>query len=517
MKNIKNLVIVGALALLAYSCNDATDIVQDGELGDNITFQTVDDLNQYLNGSVYKSLNNSSQITFTSIFTDEVGIGDQNGGQALELHRFFLNPSEGYAASIWGSEYLVINRVNRLLEAAAKITPIVNDELDETAQYNNIIAQARLMRAYAYLELETYFAPDMSDDSGLGVILLDFVPGITTKLPRSTNGDIFALMEADLEFAAANLENHTGATAYYYASQNLINAIRARFYLYRKNYALAQQYAQQTIDESGLTLTKGVPFSASTIYNTNTPNPYRRIWLDLAQGETLFAIAQPAVGGTVDIASNFYFNATNLTGGAYLDMGRNLYNELKGNTDCDQVSTDIRYYSFSDNTRKIACDYATNLNYVQADVIPIDKYPGKTNAVLRNDLKIFRLSEMYFILAECAVHNGDLAGAAGYIKNVRDARRTAGVAVLPVYANETEAYADILSERRKELCFEGFRYIDIKRLGVLANKSIDRNATDDVIPTLPTTIPNTDYRFTLPIPQSELAANPIVQNPGYNN
>jgi hypothetical protein len=59
--------------------------------------------------------------------------------------------------------------------------------------------------------------------------------------------------------------------------------------------------------------------------------------------------------------------------------------------------------------------------------------------------------------------------------------------------------------------------MDIKRLGVAANKSIDRNITDDLILSLPTTIPNNDHRFTLPIPQDEIAGNPTIQqNPGYN-
>ncbi len=75
----------------------------------------------------------------------------------------------------------------------------------------------------------------------------------------------------------------------------------------------------------------------------------------------------------------------------------------------------------------------------------------------------------------------------------------------------------ILLERRKELAFEGFRYLDIKRIGALANQSIDRNITDDLIKTVPTTISNTDYRFTLPIPQDEISASGsiIVQNPNY--
>jgi len=152
-----------------------------------------------------------------------------------------------------------------------------------------------------------------------------------------------------------------------------------------------------------------------------------------------------------------------------------------------------------------------------SDVLVIDKYPGKPTQPLRNDLKIFRMSEMYFILAECAVAENQLPVAAGYIKNIRDARNRLSAQPLPVYADQQQAWADILKERRKELCFEGHRYIDIKRVGPLANKSIDRSIIDDIILTLPTTLPNNDYRFTMPIPQDEIQGNPnIQQNPGYN-
>ncbi|MBF6640478.1 RagB/SusD family nutrient uptake outer membrane protein [Flavobacterium sp. J49] len=512
MKSIKSLIIILGLIFSVSSCNDATDIVQDGELGNNVTFRTVSDLSQFLNGSVYSSLGNTNEIMLSASFTDECGIGPNNGGQELQLHRFNLNQSTGYVSGLWIGHYTVINRANRLIEAAELVTPVVNDVIDETAEYNSIIAEARAIRAYSYFQLLTYFSTDLSDDSALGVMLFDYVPAIDEKLPRSTNGEVFALIESDLAFADDNLINRTGASAYKYASTNMINALRARMYLYRKNYTLAKQYAQAVLDTSGLVLTPATPYVAANFYNENTTsNPYRRIWADLSQGEVLFALSRPSGGSWGNIAGGFFFNTTTATGGAFLDMGRNLFNELR------QVSGDIRGLAFVDPTSLINPAYLTADDRNTTDVLVIDKYPGKPTQPLRNDIKIFRLSEMYFILAECAVAENQLGIAAGYIKNIRDARNRLGAQPLPSYADQQQAWADILKERRKEFCFEGFRYVDIKRLGVLANQSIDRNITDDLILTLPTTISNTDYRFTLPIPQDEIAGNPTIQqNPGYN-
>ena len=67
------------------------------------------------------------------------------------------------------------------------------------------------------------------------------------------------------------------------------------------------------------------------------------------------------------------------------------------------------------------------------------------------------------------------------------------------------------------MAFEGHRYLDIKRLAALAgNQGITRDNTDDDIPNQPLTLALSDYRFTLPIPQQEIAGNVnIQQNPGY--
>lgn len=518
MKNIKSLLIVFAMVFAVSSCDDATDIIQDGELGNSETFKSVNDLSLYLNGAVYSSLGHTNEIMISASFTDECGVGPSNGGQELQLHRFNLDKGTGYVENMWLSYYSSINRVNRLLAAAAGITPDASKmvliepgvTVSEDVWYNSILAEAKAVRAFAYFQLLTYYSTDLSDDNALGVMLFDYVPAIGEKLPRSTNGEVFTLIEADIAFAEANIYDKTAVNGYKYVSTRMLKALQARMYLYRKNYPLARANAMDAI--AGLTLTPATPYIAGNFYDpVVTNNPYRRIWADLDKGEVIFALSRPAGGSWGNIAGSFFFNNSTATGGAFLDMGRNLYNELK------EVNGDIRSLAFVDPTSLIDANYLTNPAYITTDVLVIDKYPGKPSQQLRNDLKIFRASEMYFILAECAIFDGDLPGAAGFVKNIRDARNILGAQPLPVYVNPTEAWADVLKERRKELCFEGHRYVDIKRIGVAAGKSIDRNVTDDLILSLPTTLSNTDYRFTLPIPQSEIAGNPTIQqNPGYN-
>jgi hypothetical protein len=177
---------------------------------------------------------------------------------------------------------------------------------------------------------------------------------------------------------------------------------------------------------------------------------------------------------------------------------------------------DIRYSVNVHPTSKIDYNYSTSADPRSTDRIAFRKYPGTAaNGLLVNDIKICRLSEMYLIKAEALVATGDLPGAAAAVKAVRDARSNR-VSVLS-YADATAAYKDILKERRIEFMAEGFRFIDLKRLGGIANEGILRDPVDCAVNGA-CSLPVTDYRFALPIPTAESNPNGAIlatQNPGY--
>jgi starch-binding outer membrane protein, SusD/RagB family len=125
-------------------------------------------------------------------------------------------------------------------------------------------------------------------------------------------------------------------------------------------------------------------------------------------------------------------------------------------------------------------------------------------------MKACRISEMYLIRAEAHARKAtpDLTAGAADINAVR-AQRITG------YVDETFASGDVLAaavmdERFKELCFEGFRFKDLKR----NNLPVQRNASDasPAWQTLAATSP----LFVYPVPRSEINANPnMEQNDGY--
>ncbi|MDR2236293.1 MAG: RagB/SusD family nutrient uptake outer membrane protein [Chryseobacterium sp.] len=538
MKNIFKIAILSVAVSASFSsCNDALDIIQDGELNAENTFVKTEDMNKYLNGSVYAGLDITNELFLSAQITDELGMGPQNTELGLSAHQFYLDITNGPTAGIWLGHYATINRVNRLMEGASKIVPASGEQ----TQYNNILAQARLIRAFSYFTLLSYFSTDIKNPDALGVMLFDYVPGLTATEPRVKNSAVLSFIDADIAYAETNLAASNGD--YYRIGKNFLNAFKARYYLYRGMYPQAKIAAQAVVSSSGLVLTS--PLSSTTpgaapgslaqgndrhkaLNDYLTRNPYTKMLNNTKQGEIVFALNRPLVGGWGNIGSLLASNASVSNGSILYDMGRRTFNLL------NDVNGDIRRFAYIDPTSTINTNYATITNYRTADVLIIDKYPGRpkllpdptdadpykeklaASAPLRNDLPIFRLAEMYFILAECAVEEGNLPAAAGYIKNVRDARNYVGPVTLPTYGSKQDAYKDILLERRKDLYFEGHRYQDLKRLGAIAGVAIDRDPTDDV-KTIPVTIPIDDYRMrSLPIPRAEMQGNPSMQqNPGY--
>lgn len=541
---MKKRIVLFSLFAMLLSCNDALDVVQKGELNDARLFTSVANMKLFLS-ETYDRVNIEDDIMVSSLLTDEVAIG--SGLTFNDTQKFTIFTTNSYANNIWNTHYNLINYCNRLLRGATLFTPTAA----EAPTYNSILAEARALRAFAHFQLLTYYSTDLSKDDALGVMLVDFVPTTGQKIPRSTNGQIFQLIESDLQFADANLIARTDSNAYKFVSKNFINSFRARMYLYRKNYPQALAYANTVMTTSGRVLSNSivtvagfpatsaavVPQGAGTGSTTVNVDPgtgfpiqkalysidqwgstvspvYRKMWVDADQGEILFGLDRPVT--KINFSSRYNTNGSYLTGGPLYDMGRNLFelyrNSLGGGAE------DFRRWCFVDRSSSISTTPLTATK--DTEVIVIDKYPGKAGGHTANDLKVYRLSEMYFIKAECLVRSSDLNGAADLIRQVRQARSyTGGTVPLPVYANATAAFADILLERRKELSFEGHRYIDLKRLGADAGVTgTDRYSRDAVnsSATTPSNINIGDYRFTLPIPQAEINVNPLIPNPGYN-
>lgn len=520
MRNNIKTILFFITASLFVACDDAIDITQPSELPPDRVYESVNDMQLGLNG-IYASIPGENHIYFTSLFTDEVAIGRANGGQGTDGQlAFLLNANSGDAAGIWGSNYTLINRTNWLINGVENVVIQPDDEAteedeDETEWYNHILAQARALRALGHFQLMTYFAEDMKNDASLGVIVMDFAPDgddIYLELPRNTTGEVFSFIDADLQFAEANLaatnpvpgleRGEPFVNPNFYVSKGFILAFKARMAAYRGQYAAANGF----VDQLSYTLTN----------KTNYP----RIWTDELTGgatdEVIFKVNRSNPGGNT--TGNFaqFWSSVNssVTGSPFFEVNRALFNLVNINN----TNIDVRKFVIVDPSALISPNYQSlnDYDYAQQDVLPVGKYSRTEGLNLLADIKVFRYSEMVLIKAEYFASIGDVPSAIAQVNRIRLARINAANQIQnPSSYTVQQAWAFILRERRIELAFEGHRYVDLRRLGPLAGQAVDRDPRDCAWNTFCTLDP-TDYRFVMPIPRLETAANSnLQQNPGY--
>ena len=466
------------------SCSDATDIIQKDEAGEDIVYQTVDDLQRGLNG-VYSQYSpdsnangNGDVILFNDLFTDNLKAGINNSGHGIGMYQFNLQPGSDAPERIWGNRYSTINFANRVLRAAERIEESVDES--EMSKFNHIKAQLLGIRALAHFDIFLYFTPDYLDTSSLSAIIMDYVPEILDKPTRNTSGEVAAFIKSDLEQAASLIDN--SASDVFFVNKDVIKALQAKLALVTGDYPTAGTLAGE--------LLASYPLANRT--------QYIALFEDLGTTELIFGLRR--VVDDINIAGSWYANFSAIDGSVLFEMSRQLFELYEpGDVRIDEVLLDA------------TSDVANN-------ILLIDKYPGSEQP-LRNDVKVIRSSEMAFIVAEAQARAGQFAASAATVQMVTDARYNgAGTSPAVSYGDLNSALNRILLERRKEFCFEGHRYLDIKRLGKEIGQGINRLTSDAASFSAPATLGASDYRFTLPIPQAELNGNRNAeQNPQYAN
>lgn len=529
-KSFLKIFLLTGLIFVSSCSEDLLEPYNPGSLTQDEALTNVSDLTLMVNGA-YANMNSRSESEFVSIFTDEVGIGFANGGQGISAEWIFqMIPNSNLPTAIWTQSYASLARANRVILYADKV--IVGTAAGETENdRKRALAQAYILRAYNHLRILSYFSPNLKDDSALAGILSTRIyaydePG----QQRTTNGEFYKLIFEDLD-KAIDLYNQVGVpslapqdTEKQRANKFFAMGLKARAYAYRGDYVNAQIWANNVISQSGTVLA--------------TKAQYRNTFFtDTDATEVLFKLKRNAVNNSAgyNLHNAWVSVRPRYTGSPYYEVGRSLHNILNpNNLDPATLSTtipDVRANIIIAPSSVLAANYTNTQDYRNDDVIIINKHGGVVTGIatpavtstngFNNDIKVMRLSEMYMIRAEARAAANDLPGVAAALKVVRDARY--GTAqILPTFANVTEAWAAILNERRIEFAYEGYRFLDLKRLGALANRGIDRDPADYTSASAnypaanPSNLPLNSYKWALPIPQVEVNSNPsITQNPGY--
>lgn len=375
--------------------------------------------------------------------------------------------------TFYDGSYDIINQANLILE----YTPSLPDATTE--EKNQIMAEAMTIRAYAHFLLAIVYSQDYSysaDASHLGIIYntKSIKEGLVYPA-REAATSTYNLIINDLKTAIGNYNTLVlSGPVYSYFNINSAKALLARVYLHKNDWENAYTTANDVIVNSGAKLTAKDNYVAQWI---ETDLPISEILLE-------FSIPRDSEG-VAGASMSSYFGYTSSTS----------YNKYVASNDLVDLyeDTDIRKQLFLRQplqTLVNGLSTAVNYNFTK-------KFQNNAGYVA------FRLSEMYLIRAEAALETNREAIAMADVNTIRDRANSS------LLTNTINLKENILLERRKELCFEGHLFFDLKR----NHKNISRN--DGCISTNCSLI-YPSLKFVLPIPTFNTNLNPnLKQNDSY--
>ena len=467
---MKKYLIIFLTALLITSCAEQINRTPVDTLIQDTAFQNVDDIESGLIG-IYTGLNFTNQVRHNAIFTDNVKIGTDNGGQALSLLNLQLDSSTN-SFGIWSSQYNTANDVNRIIQAAESIVP---ESSQDQVRLNNLLAQCYLIRANNHIELLLYYSGNIEDPSSAGVPYQSEV-STNAEPERITTGETTQLILDDIATAESLFSDD-------FDEVFRVNPDYAKFL--KTRLALYTDDMPGVISNSNSLIAK-FPLANQAQYTSMFNG-------DTDQTEVIYSYDNVAGANFENMAGQFIFTGT---GGNFIDMSNELFGILQAESDSNN---DIRF--------------EVNVNQegdLDGGELGINKYPPGSGQFI-NDYKAARISEVYLMRAEAFAKQSQFQAAADAVQAVRNARRdTSGSA--DAYGSLIEAITDIKFERRLELCFEGHRYNDIRRYRNILSQGLSRNS-DDCVGSIPCGINVNDQRWVFPIPIQELNGNAnMVQN-----
>lgn len=435
-----------------------------------------------------------------------------------------VNSSDGTVRQFWNKFYSIIKDANVIITRAEGEQANWDSEADK----NEIVANARFFRAYAYRCLVSFFGGVPLITEEIGEPKFDFI--------RASKEDVWALVLEDLKFAAANLptSNPKGA--------KLSKA--AADYLMAETYLVLQQW-DNAISATDRILNDGQYELMTSRFGSMTDKPGDVFWdlfrlgnQDRGSGnkENIFAWQYE-----FDVPGGHY-NAVERAWGPFLEKLKSpdnkqaiLKDEFLGRPVVfiritpwvetgmwDDFDNDMRnseynvkrdFYInnpasafFGDLIVPTAANYVRNqFPYYQKFTHPHGHPQGyDTGGRIYTDWYLFRVSGVYLLKAEAYLGKGDQTNAAAAINVIRARANAAPVAPGDVDIDY------LLDERSRELLGEEARRIVLNRMGKLVERTKLHNPISGL-----TIQAHNDL---LPIPQSEIDINDgavLEQNPGY--
>lgn len=466
MKKILKVILVSVAVMGFNSCDFDTENFQQIPTED--AYNTVQDVQNGMNGAYnalasYRFLGNYA-VAYGD-FCAGVSVGSASSGHFIAQSNWAVADTDLELTDIWDYGFKVVDRATRTIKGAKDVIANANSlhlSEEEVLQVKLYMAQCYAMKALAYHYLVNIFAlPYEGNENTLGLpIVKDEPVSEFVKIDRATVSATYTQITDDIKEAERLMDEIAAADAIdmpnaFYLSPMSVQALKARVYMYMKDYNTAKVAALKAIELKGKGNGKG---------EDSTPGNdiYLAMWTSLAiNDEDIFTLAK-------NEADNLSANALNTLYGSYK---------------CTLDPAAIKLYANTD-IRKTLISRPS-----------IGKYQGLPTSAATSNIPIFRKSEMSLILAEIYAREGDLDNSKDYL--LYTAKRNTDIT--DVNSLNLSSADDILKfisdERIREFAGEGHRFYDARRMG-------------DKI----TNLNNFDIKkFVFPIPSAEINAGFCTQ------
>lgn len=381
------------------------------------------------------------------------------------------NSSDGTIGSAWQGAYRTIYQANLFI---AGFTP--NAGLVSPDKANQYIGEAKFIRSLVYFYLVNLWAQPYNftadaSHPGVPLVLAPAADPFATSnnIPRNTVKEVYSQIESDLLDAEAKLPAPGGDafTNVARATKGAARALLMRLYLYKGDWAKANQYADAVIGMNN--------------YSLNVNNPMLAFRPPYTTAESIFSVAMSG-------ADNPNTNAS---------LGQHYGPRARGDI---SISTD--FINLMDTTvdRRYRAFGGDSMMEISNKAYWTRKYTGLTT----DFVPVLRYAEVILSKAEALAKlaNGTVdANAVALVNQIRSRANAAPIAPL----TQQDLINLIIRERRIELAFEGQGSLEFQR-----NK-MDLPAHS----TVPLQTWGSNYRV-LPIPKYDTDKNPnLKQNDGY--
>lgn len=310
------------------------------------------------------------------------------------------------------------------------------DKINATEEERQMIkSKASFRRALSYMELlNIYTLPyNQANLNEPGLVLTDKI-GFDYSLVRSSLKDTYDFIEKDIIEALkinVELKNKFGQGSLYRVTSASANALAARFYLMKHDYANAKKYAQAALDKYGV---ENIMNYNQIGYSTRVDNG--SITID---GQTInFQVKYPNTQFNYDFINQWTEDYFIQSAGSGFTMS-SIPDILPSRSHIANFDTDGGK-EYDARWKYFYVRYYTYLNNKPVDI----------PAYLKQRNYCITVPEMLLTVAECEARTGDFNRAIQLVNQLRAKRIDPAGQVNLAAANRDQAIAIVIRERRRE-------------------------------------------------------------------